>query len=124
MAFNIKLPPIYAGAAYTKVFRWFTVGTNGVRTPVDLTGMNGRIQLRETAGEVPVYADWSTANGKLVFDDVNRITIHVPRSETSTYTFERARWDFLLWPLADIDSAELVMFGGVECPVTVTDLTP
>ena len=124
MAFNIKLPPVYSGAAYTKIFRWYTVGTDNVRVPVDLSGMNGRIQLRDGAGDLPIYADWSTANGKLVFDDVNRITIHVPRSETLTYQFDHARWDFLLWPTTNIDLAELVMHGSIDGPETVTDLTP
>lgn len=85
--------------------------------------MNGRIQLRDAAGDLPIYADWSTANGKLVFDDVNRITIHVPRSETATYTFEQAKWDFLLWSANNIDEATLIMYGNIAGPKTITDLT-
>jgi len=122
MPFNVKLPPIYRGAAYKKAFRWFSQDDAGVKTPIDLAGKAGRIQLRSAAGDEPVYADWSTTNGKLIFDDTNRISIAVPRSETESYDFDFAQWDLLIWPVGTIEDAEVLMRGSIAGPRTITDL--
>lgn len=121
MAFRVPLPPIYRGAAYKKSFLWCSQGDDEVLTPIDLTGKNGIIQLRERA-DTPVFAEWSTANGKLIFSDVNRISILVLRPETDAYLFDHAQWNMLIWDAGNTDEAEVLMYGEVDCPESITDI--
>lgn len=120
MAFKLRLPQMFRGAAYKKTFVWNSQDSEGVKTPNDLTGFNGRIQLRDEAGQI-VHADWSTANGKLIFLN-NRISIKISRSETEAYGFDNAKWDLLIWPGALVEEAEVIMYGEIDAPQTITDL--
>lgn len=120
MAFKVKLPTVFLGAVYTQDFLWSSEDDAGVRTPVDLTGLEGRIQLRKKAGSPP-YADWSTVNGCLSLSG-NRISIHVPATLTDTYTFTEAEFDLLVWPASDKSQAELVVHGTVEGKRVITDV--
>ena len=117
MAFKVNLPTIYAGVSYRKGFRWYTQNEDGVRSPVDLTGYKGRLQLKDAPGG-NVLADWSTDNGMLVFGDTNRIEILLPRAETDKYDFEVAVWDMVYWPEASIEDVQLMMYGEVPYNVS------
>lgn len=123
MAFRVRLPILFFGAAYKKVFRWYSEDAEGVRTPVSLSGMEGRIQLRTGPGETPVLADWSTANGRLIFEDTNKITIQVPLSETFQYFFDRADWDLIIWPSGTVEEGELIMYGEVSGQRAITEVS-
>lgn len=122
MAFRVRLPTIFHGAAYKKVFRWYSRDNEGVLTPIDLTGLAGRIQLRNCPGAPEVLADWSTENDRLIFDDTNRITIFVPLPETKTYTFESAEWDLIIWPVGNTSEGEVIMYGEVSGRPTNTEV--
>lgn len=121
MAFKVNLPTIRAGASYKIVFRWYTESEDGVRTPVELAGFNGRLQLRDGPGG-EILADWSTSNGMLVFSDVNKIKIDLPRSETDRYEFESAVWDMVIWPGSAMEDVEVLIYGEVPVERVITDI--
>lgn len=122
MAFEVNLPLLFIGGAYHKEFLWSTL-TDGVKTPVDLTGFAGCIQVRNRAGG-PLLADWSTSNGRLKFPSGNRIEIDVPLAETEDFSFTEAQYDFLIWPEGNVNKAVVVMYGMIPARQTITDLTP
>lgn len=122
MAFKVKLPIIHLGAAYRKTFRWYSEDALGARTPVDLTGLEGHIQLRTGPRVEPVLADWSTSNGRLILSEVNLITICLGTTETESYSFEEASWDLIVWPTLQLEERELIMYGTVSTRRTLTGI--
>lgn len=121
MAFKVKLPTLFLGASYKKSFKWYVQDERGNNTPVDLSGLDGRIQLKDEP-DGTILADWSTDNGLLAFSDTNRISIALPRAETDKYDFQEARWDLVVWPRGNIEEAELVMYGTVPAERVITDI--
>lgn len=127
MAFKLKLAKIFLGAAYRQSFKLFSKSISGVKTPIDLSGMNGRIQLRERGSEdprsSPILADWSTTHvpPNLTLN-ANTITINLTRTETEAYNFDEADWDLLIWPGSTLDMAEVVAVGFVDAERTNTDI--
>lgn len=123
MAFKVKLPTLFIGGSYRKSFLWFAQGESGERTPVDMTGKAGRIQVRKRAGDATVLADWSTENGFLKLgeaDAPNRIVIAVPMEETLKYSFKEGDWDLIIWPVGSTSEAEVLLYGEIEAVKTVT----
>lgn len=120
MAIKVKLPMIFHGAAYQKVFRWSVKDSNGNLSPVDLNNHDGLLQIRKKAG-APILASWSTGNGLLVFLD-NLITIDIPSTTTKGYSFEEGEFDLLIWPKGDPGSAVVAIYGTVSGKKTMTEL--
>lgn len=72
-------------AAYT------TGGIIEYNDPVNLTGYTARLQLRANITDTTFIDEYTTENGKLVIDTVNKtITISVDATTTSAYTFSTA----------------------------------
>lgn len=125
MAFRIVLPHLWIGAAYKASYRVESRDElcrrkSGV--PVDLTGLNGLLQLRESASSDTVLAEWSTDNGLLTFDDTNRFTIQLDADDTEDYNFEDAVWDLLTWQGVAFNEATVMAYGSIEASQVVTRL--
>lgn len=120
MAFKVTLPTLWIGSAFKHVFLWYYEDPDGGRTPIDLTGKNGRLEIRSAPGD-EVYGVWSTENGLLTFEG-NKISIQVPRSKSLEYSFDTASWDLLIWPLNDTESAEVLMYGDINGRRTITEI--
>lgn len=119
MAEKINLPPIDQGAAFKHSFFWFDIpdpiNNPDFKVPLPLTGYEGRLQLRSELGNPDpstLLADWSTANGILVFD-ANEVRIFVPASATLTYSFDEAYYDLILWPTANPEDVTRLVQGEV-----------
>jgi len=120
MAFKVKLPVLYIGTAYYKAFVLVHDDGLGNQTPIDLSGFEGKLQVRRREG-APTDAEWSTANGFLKFE-LNRVIIDLPTTETKDYTFVEDEWDLLIWPVGEVTKAEVLMLGTLDAKKTKTKL--
>lgn len=60
-------------------------------TPIDMAGYTARMQIRESIDSTVVIQELSTANNKIVIDNTKKtITLNIPASTTSTFTFTTA----------------------------------
>jgi len=60
-------------------------------TPIDMAGYTARMQIRESIDSTTVIQELSTTNGQIVINNTNKtITLNIPASITSTFTFTTA----------------------------------
>jgi len=73
---------IYQGSNFSQVVTFLqTVGG----TPVDLTGLTGRMQIRQSKTSTDVMIEMTTANGRLAFGGANGVvTMTLTATETAT----------------------------------------
>ena len=73
---------IYQGSDFNQVFTFLqTAGGD----PVNLTGLTGRMQIRQAKADSAVIIDLTTANGRLTFGGTNGVvTMTLNATETAT----------------------------------------
>ena len=73
---------IYQGANFSQVVTFLQTAGG---TPVDLTSLSGRMQIRQTLASSDIIMDLTTANGRLAFGGVNGVvTMTLTAAETET----------------------------------------
>jgi hypothetical protein len=73
---------IYQGSDFSQVVTFLQ--TSG-GTPVDLTGLTGRMQIRQTLASSDIIMDLTTANGRLTFGGATGVvTMTLTATETAT----------------------------------------
>ena len=73
---------IYQGSNFSQVLTFLQTAGG---TPVDLTGLTGRMQIRQTLASSNVIIEMTTANGRLAFGGVNGVvTMTLTAAETET----------------------------------------
>jgi hypothetical protein len=89
--------------------------------PVDMTDYALKAQLKESYNSKLVWAEWSTANGKISVNQDGKILISLSPFETETYNFYHAVYDiFLISP--DNEVTKLIK-GFVTVEHNVTSIT-
>ena len=73
---------IYQGSDFSQVVTFLQTAGG---TPVDLTGLTGRMQIRQNVISTDVIMDMTTANGRLTFGGATGVvTMTLTATETST----------------------------------------
>ena len=73
---------IYQGSDFNQVVTFLQTAGG---TPVDLTGLTGRMQIRETKASADTIMDLTTENGRLTFGGTNGVvTMTLTATETAT----------------------------------------
>ena len=73
---------IFQGANFSQVFTFLQTAGG---TPVDLTGLTGRMQIRQTLASSDIIMDLTTANGRLTFGGATGVvTMMLSATETAT----------------------------------------
>lgn len=86
-------------------------------TPVDLTGWTVKGQVRASASSPTVLHEWNTTAGN-VSTTGNQVTLKVPPSVSSAWTWEQGEYDILLSaPSGDVYP---ISFGNVFVRSLVT----
>ena len=73
---------IYQGSDFNQVVTFLQTADGD---PVDLTGLTGRMQIRETKASADTIMDLTTENGRLTFGGTNGVvTMTLTATETAT----------------------------------------
>ena len=73
---------IYQGSDFNQVVTFLQTAGG---TPVDLTGLTGRMQIRQTKADATVVMELTTSNGRLAFGgDTGVVTMTLTAAETET----------------------------------------
>jgi len=73
---------IYQGSNFLQVVTFLQTAGG---TPVDLTGLTGRMQIRQTKASTDVITELTTANGRLAFGGATGVvTMTLTAAETAT----------------------------------------
>jgi len=121
MAAKDNLPDIDLNAAFRHEYTWYNEDPDtGVRSSIDITGYEGKLQIKRTADDPVALITWSTANSRLVIDS-NRVRIFVPYSEVITYTaLTEGVFDLLIWPAGDVEDVTCLVRGEVVAVKGIT----
>lgn len=66
-------------------------GTLEYNMPVSLSGVTARMHIRQKLTDTETLAELTTENGKIVINNTTKsITLNIPASETTLYTFKSA----------------------------------
>jgi len=77
---------IYQGSNFSQVLTFLQTAGG---TPVDLTGLTGRMQIRQTLASSDVIIELTTENGRLAFGGVNGVvTMTLTAAETAAILTE------------------------------------
>lgn len=125
MSVKCNLPDIESGVEYNHDLFWWVLSESGAKVPRDMTGYEGRLQIRDAGPGSTVLADWGTSpndlDGELVITG-NKVTMRVPATKTRLLSFEEKDYDLIVWPEGDKDSASRLVYGVVTASLTVTEL--
>jgi hypothetical protein len=77
-------------------------------SPVSLSGMTARAQVRSYVQSAAPLYEWSTTNGNLAFDG-NDVVLTVPASASSAWTFRTGQWSL---ELVDTNSDTTLLVEG------------
>ena len=100
---NITIRP---GVTKSLQFVWNTVDPDTkVKTPVDLTGYDAKMQFRKAAGEAllmelsttATVIGTTTGTASITLSSVGEININIPASITAQYSTDKAFYDLLLY---------------------------
>jgi hypothetical protein len=73
---------IYQGSDFSQVVTFLQTAGG---TPVDLTGLTGRMQIRQSKGSSALFMDLTTENGRLTFGGTTGVvTMTLNTTETAT----------------------------------------
>ncbi len=77
---------IYQGSNFSQVVTFLQTAGG---TPVDLTGLTGRMQIRQTLASADIMVELTTANDRLVFGGATGVvTMTLTAAETATILTE------------------------------------
>jgi len=77
-------------------------------TAIDLTGYSAKLQFRHSPKSSAVLYEMSTANGKIVLDEVNgKLTMTAPKADTAAFAFTEAILDLLVTAPSDGEANRL-----------------
>ena len=105
--FNID---IIRGSRYLKSF----VYQDSTRTPIDLTGLDARMQIRERESSPDPEIELTTTNGKLSIVGLDgKISIILTAIDTAGITINNGVYDLELYDSADLDVVDTILEGAV-----------
>lgn len=121
MAAKDNLPDIDLNAAFRHEYTWYAEDPDtGVKSPIIITGYEGKLQIKKTVDDPVALITWSTQNTRLVIDS-NRVRIFVPYSEVITYTaLTEGVFDLLIWPAGDVEDVTCLVRGEVVAVKGIT----
>lgn len=86
--------------------------------PIDVTGSDARMQIREAAGG-RIFASADIANGRITLAAGGKITVQIPYAETAKVQVQRGVYDlFLISPSGT--HAERLIYGDVLINASIT----
>ena len=114
MAAKDNLPEIDLNAAFKHEYSWYSEDPDtGARTPIDLTGYEGKLQIKKSVDDPTALITWSTQNSRLIIES-NKVKIFVPYSEVITYTtLTEGVFDLLIWPTSNLEDVVCLVRGEV-----------
>ena len=81
MAARLTLPTIEKGATYNHVLYW----KDKTKTPINLTGVTAKMQVRETVESSTVLVELSTENSGIIIVPLEgKITLHLSAVQTTS----------------------------------------
>lgn len=97
MALAIKNFSIRPGATKALKYEWYSVDTvTKVKTPINLTGYDAKMQIRTREGDPSVLIECSVTNGRISMTANGEILVTIPAGITTGYSAKRAVYDILL----------------------------
>lgn len=102
---------IQQGAKYQHTFTYVEAGTSGVPTPVDLSGVTAKMQIRPHARSNTLLFDSQTSNFNLD-PATGRVELVIDHSATAALNFRKAAYAIeLTFPNGDV---ERMVDGSVQ----------
>jgi hypothetical protein len=91
---RLPLPPIYVGSTWTHRLAW---KYQADQAPIDLTGMQARMQIRENPKSETVLIDLSTENGGIaITPEAGLIDFLIDKAVTAAIKWDQAQYDVLM----------------------------
>lgn len=107
---------IYQGATFVLKLQWLDDDDN----PVDLTGAEATMQIREKIDSETVLHEASSENGEITFDTTEgRATVKIPASATADFEFTSGVYDLLI-TRSDGNRVDPIVRGGVGVKKAIT----
>lgn len=112
--FNID---IIKGSRYLKGF----IYADSSKTPIDLTGLDARMQIRERDVSLTPEIELTTGNGRITFVPLEgQINIVLTAPETEALTITSGVYDLEIYDSADVDVVDTILEGAVTISEGVT----
>ena len=106
---------LYRGDTYAWAFKLWT--DNSHTTPVDLTGVNAKAELRAKSGATPVAAMTCTIQMP------NTVNVRLPVAAWANVAYSEGRWDLQLTYPAPGNDIITIVAGDVTITPDITDST-
>jgi hypothetical protein len=110
---------IEKGAKYTKTFVW----RDSAKSPIDISGLQARMQIRETLTSDAFAVELTTINGRIVLEaggETGRIDLILGATITDAITITSGVFDFELYNDSDPDDVNRLIEGVVSIVSGVT----
>ena len=112
--FNID---IIKGSRYLKGF----IYADSSKVPIDLAGLDARMQIRERDNSLTAEMELTTSNGRLtIIPGDGQINIVLTALETETLTINNGVYDLELYDSADLDVVDTILEGAVTITEGIT----
>lgn len=112
--FNIA---IIKGSRYFKSF----IYTDSSKTPIDLTGLEARMQIRERESSQTFEIELTSLNGLITMIPLSgQINIELGATDTDALTITSGVYDLELYDPADVDVVDTILEGAVTISDGIT----